>query len=292
MITRREMLRSTLALGGAALFAPHLFANAVIPQNRWFTERLGWSIGPQLFSFNRFPFDEAIKMTMACGTNRIEIFGGQRFSRELDFQVGPGLLNSANRDNLQRVKDLLEENGCAAHAYGVCGGSRGDFDFAAEFKIPLVNIGPGGNLERMDEIGNIAEEYGVTVGLHNHPRPNAFWSPEIVLELLKDASPRLGACADTGHWMRSRLCPLECVKKLKGRITGFHLKDLNQSNRDVPFGQGNGKVAEILKEFATHDHKGIMPFSIEYEADWDSNQPHVAECVRYFDSIAREIVAG
>jgi len=295
MITRREMLRGSLALGGAALFAPHLFAAAVIPKNRWFTERLGWSIGPQLFSFNRFSFLESIQFTVACGTNRCEAFGGQRFSPDIATHVGPDLLRPENRDTLRRVKDLLEENGCAIHAYGVCGGGRADFEFAAEFNIPLVNIGPGGNLNRMGEIDRLAEEYGCNVGLHNHPRPNEFWSPELVLELLKDTSPRMGACADTGHWIRSGLDPLECVRKLKGRITGFHVKDLVRDGNNityVPFGQGEGKVAEILKEFATHDVRGPVPFSVEYETNWYNNQAEVAECVRFFDATARQIVTG
>jgi len=292
MITRREMLRSALAFGGAALFVPHVFGNAVIPQNRWFTERLRWSIAPQLYSFHRFSFVEAIAKTVACGANRVEIFGGQRFSRELDFVVGPDLLGAANRGNLNRVKDLLEENGIAPHAYGVCSGNRPDFEFAAEFHIPLVNISP--QIPRMNEVSALAEEFRVNVGLHNHPRPNAHWSPEAVLEILANASSRVGSCADTGHWVRSGLCPLECVRKLRGRITGWHIKDVRvdgQNVYDVPFGHGEGKVAEMLEEFAAnHTFEGIMPMSIEYESNWYNNQEEVAECIRYVDSVARRIV--
>jgi sugar phosphate isomerase/epimerase len=39
---------------------------------------------------------------------------------------------------------------------------------------------------------------------------------------------RIGACCDTGHWVRSGLHPVECLKKLEGRILGFHLKDVAQ----------------------------------------------------------------
>ena len=63
------------------------------------------------------------------------------------------------------------------------------------------------------------------------------------------------------------------------------------------FGTGIDKIASFFilgkvlfsKEVATHNIK--IPFSIEFEADWDKNQPKVAECVRFFDATAKTIVA-
>ena len=37
----------------------------------------------------------------------------------------------------------------------------------------------------------------------------------------------MGSCADIGHWVRSGLQPVECVKILKGRIMSSHMKDLH-----------------------------------------------------------------
>ena len=290
MITRREMLRSSLALGGAALFAPHLLAAVTIPENRKFTEQLGWTIGPQIYSFNRFPFDEALKLVAACGTPHFEVFVGQKVSKDSNVSVGPDLLKPENSDALKRVKDLLAETGCIMHAVGVCGSDKAFFDFAAEFKIPLLNTEP--NFRTLGDVSKRADEYKINVGLHNHPSPSPYWNPDIVLEQMKDLGPRVGVCCDTGHWLRSGLNPLECVKKLKGRITGFHIKDLKKNgdnyDADCPLGQGEVGIAEILKEIATYNIK--IPFSIEYEAAWNNNQPKVAECVKFFDATAKEIV--
>ena len=292
MITRREMLRGSLALGGAALFAPHLLSAITIPENRRYTEQLGWTIGPQIYSFNRFPFDEALKMVAACGTPHFEVFVGQKVSRDINVNVGPDLLKPENSEALKRVKDLLAETGCIIHAVGVCGSDRAHFDFAAAFNIPLLNTEP--NFRTLGDVNKFAEEYKINVGLHNHPQPTPYWNPDIVLEQLKDSGPRMGACCDTGHWLRSGLNPLECVRKLKGRIVGFHIKDLKQSGNnydaDAPLGQGVVGIAEILKEVATYNIGFKIPFSIEYEADWNNNQPKVAESVRFFDATAREII--
>ena len=291
MITRREMLRGSLALGGAAMFAPHLFAAVSVPADRKFTEQLGWKIGPQIYSFNRFPFDEALKMVAACGTATFEQYPGQKVSKDIDVGMGPDLLKPENKDHLKRVKDLLAEAGCSIQAFGVCGAGRGDFDFCAEFKIPLINTEPGFN--RIAEVNKLAEEYKINIGLHNHPKPTTYWDPDIVLAQLKDAGPRMGACCDTGHWLRSGLNPLECLRKLKGKITGFHIKDLKKSGNgydaNCVFGAGEVGIAEVMKEAATYNLKD-MPFSIEFEAVWDSNQPLVAECVKYFDATAKKIV--
>ena len=295
MITRREMLRGSLALGGAALFAPHLFAAVTVPDDRKFTEQLGWKIGPQIYSFNRFPFDEAIKMVAACGATSFEQFTGQKVSKDINVNVGPDLLKPENKDALKRVKDLLQEFGCTMHAVGVCGSDRAHFEFAKEFNIPLLNTEPG--FDTLGNVNKLADEYKINVGLHNHPKASIYWDPEIVLKQLADLGPRMGACCDTGHWLRSGLNPLECVRKLKGRITGFHIKDLKKNDNggldaDCVLGQGEVGVAEVLKEVAAQNIKGPLPFSIEFEADWDKNQPKVAECVKFFDATAKAIAAS
>jgi sugar phosphate isomerase/epimerase len=289
MITRREMLRSSLALGGAALFAPHLLAAVEVPEDRRFAERLRWYIGPHIYSFNKFPFDEALKMVAACGVTSFEQFPGQRVSKDIGVGIGPDLLKPENKDALKKVKDLLAEYGCKTHSIGVSGSGRADFDFAAEFKIPLINTEPG--FDHIAELSKLTEEYKINAGLHNHPKDSIYWNPEIVLKQLQDASPRIGACCDTGHWLRSGLNPLECIKQLKGRIVGFHFKDLKENHdADCILGQGAVGVEAILKEVASQNIRGPLPFSIEFEADWDKNQPKVAECIKVFDSIAKEIV--
>ena len=292
------MLRGSLALGGAVLVAPHLLAPhlsaaVTVPEDRKFTEQLGWKIGPQIYSFNRFPFDEALKMVAACGATSYEQYTGQRVSRDVNVNVGPDLLKPENKDALKRVKDLLAEAGCTMHAVGVCGSDRSHFDFAAEFNIPLLNTEPP--FDTLPDVSKLAEEYKINVGIHNHPRPSAYWDPDVVLKHVQDLSPRVGACCDTGHWLRSGLNPFECVKRFKGRITGFHIKDLKKAgtrnyDADCVLGQGDVGVAEILKEVADQNIKGPLPFSIEFEADWNNNQSKVAECVRFFDATAKAIV--
>jgi sugar phosphate isomerase/epimerase len=271
-----------------------MFAAVMVPEDRKFTEQLGWKIGPQIYSFNKFPFDEAIKLVAACGATSYEQYPGQRVSKDIRVNVGPDLLKPENKDALKRVKDILAETGCTMHAIGVGGSGRADFDFAAEFNIPLLNTEPG--FDTLADVSKLADEYNINVGLHNHPKPSRYWDPDVVLKQIQDLGPRVGACCDPGHWLRSGLNPLECVKKFKGRIMGFHIKDLkkvdDKYDADCVLGQGVVGIAEILKEVAAQNIKGPLPFSIEFEADWNNNQPKVAECVKFFDATAKAIVSS
>ena len=100
-------------------------------------------------------------------------------------------------------------------------------------------------------LDKLCEEYDLKLAIHDHPKPTRYWNPDFVLRVCRDRSHRIGACADTGHWMRSGLNPVECLKKLEGRLISFHFKDLNKAGgdaHDVPWGTGACNVPAMLAE--------------------------------------------
>jgi sugar phosphate isomerase/epimerase len=103
----------------------------------------------------------------------------------------------------------------------------------------------------------------------------------------------MGACADVGHWMRSGLDPLECIKKLDGHIICLHFKDLNEygmNAHDVPWGTGVGKTRELMTELKRQNFHGA--FCVEYEYHWDNSSPEIARCVKFFNQTCDELVAA
>jgi sugar phosphate isomerase/epimerase len=288
-INRREMLRNATLLGGASVLGvfsgvPLLFAADDKPAKDVVAE-LGWQIGPQIYSFNKFPFDEAIKKVKATGSTSFELYSGQQISKDRRVSVGPGLKG----DDFKIFQDLIKETGCKPHAMGVCPADRAHFEFAVKIGISVLNVEPAFN--KIAEVNKLAEEYKIKVGLHNHPKPSIYWDPEIVLAQLKDSGNWLGACCDTGHWLRSGLDPLESVKKFKGRIMSFHIKDLVKKNNNftfVPLGKGDCKITEILQEVAAQKVKA--PFSIEYEAEWYNNVQPITESVTFFRETANNLI--
>ena len=148
--------------------------------------------------------------------------------------------------------------------------------------------------DAFDVIEKLCDEYQINVAIHNHPEPSRYWNYETVLEHCKGRTKRIGACADTGHWMRSGINPLVAIQKLEGRIISFHFKDLNKYGRqgahDVPWGTGKADVEAILKEVHRQGVKAV--FSIEYKHNWLNSVPEIAQCVEYFDKVAAELAAG
>jgi sugar phosphate isomerase/epimerase len=189
------------------------------------------------------------------------------------------------------VKIKLEKAGVKLVSYGVevIGknepAARKLFDFAKVVGIETIVAEP--EPDAFDLLDKLTEEYGINIAIHNHPKPSRYWSPDTVLEAVKGRSKRIGACADTGHWMRSGIEPLEAIKKLEGRIVSSHFKDLNTmgGGHDVVWGTGKGNAKAVLAELHRQGFKGI--FSIEYEHEMKGRE--VEECARFFEGVSEEL---
>jgi len=165
------------------------------------------------------------------------------------------------------------------------------FEFAKNMGIETIVSEP--TEDAFDTIEKLCDEYGINVAIHNHPKPSHYWNPDTVLKVCQGRSKRIGACCDTGHWKRSGLNPLECQKKLEGRIITFHFKDLSATGsklRDVPWGTGVCDAKGMLQEIHRQGVKAI--FSIEYEHYSENLMSELAQCVKFFDKTAVELAGS
>jgi sugar phosphate isomerase/epimerase len=251
----------------------------------------GFAVGCQAYTFNRFTVFEAIDKTKEAGGKVIEFFPGQRLSPD---SPTVKFNHDADRGVWEQVKRKLAEANIRAVNYGVVavpkedGGARKVFDFAKYFNLRTVTTE---SVDAIDTLERMAKEYDVCVAFHNHPRrardPNyKVWDPNFIAELVKGRDRRVGACADTGHWVRSGLKPVECLRILKGRIMGVHLKDLNEFGKpnahDVIFGTGVSDVKGILDELKAQNFAGNI--SVEYEFNWEDNVPDVTKCIAFISA--------
>ena len=297
-IDRRRFLKTTgtlaAGMGLAGLGASPALAE-LLAKGAPHAEKLGWRLGCQAYSFNKFTFYEAVDKNASLGLRYLEMYPGQTLCQEKpDVRTNDSMSAQVRKELLKRLADADVKLVC----YGVCGlpndevACRRTFDFAKDMGIETIVSEPP--FEAFDVIDKLCEEYGISVALHNHPEPSRYWNPDTVLEQCKGRSKRIGACADTGHWMRSGINPLDAVKKLEGRIISFHFKDLNKYGRegahDVPWGTGKANVKAILEEVHRQGLKAV--FSIEYEHNWLESLPEIAQSVAYFDKVAAELGAG
>ena len=246
----------------------------------------GWQLGVQTWSFRKFTLFEAIDKTRSLGLNWIQAFPGQRVSDESTAKFGPGL----TPEEKDQIKAKLEDAGIGIFAFGVVPVPKGEskarelFEFAKEMQIPTIASEPV--KEQFDLIDTLCQEYEIKLAIHNHPKPSRYWNPDTVLAVCAGRSKWIGACTDVGHWVRSGLDPVECLRKLQGRIHDVHIKEIDDGH-DVIWGTGQGRVQGILQELHRQNYKGS--FSIEYEYHWDNNVPDIRKSVAFFNSVASEL---
>ncbi len=247
----------------------------------------GIAIGCQAWTFNHYSVMEAIDRTADAGGKVIEFFPGQKFSKE---QPDLKFDHNATDEMIAAVKAELAKRGVRAVNYGVVGIPKNEaearkiFEFAKKMNLYGITTE---SVDAIDTIEKLVKEYDICVGFHDHPRqPNnpsyKMWDPNFILSVVKDRDSRIGSCADVGHWIRSGLDPVECLKILQGRIISVHLKDLNEKSpdaHDVPYGTGVSNIPAIIEELKRQHFVGNA--SIEYEYNWVDNVTDVAQCIGF-----------
>ena len=276
-------MKTFLSLAGAMLAAGSLSAqdaaNAGSP-----ADKLGWQVAMHAYTLKEFPIAEAIDKTAALGLKHMSLSGsvnldGQNKLRTIDL----------SDEQMGAVRKRARDAGISLVNIGVVqlppdeGQSRKVFDFARKWGIDTLVAEP--EPKALDLVEKLCKEYHIKVAIHNHPKPSRYWNPDTVLEAVKDRSPLLGACADTGHWMRSGLDPVECLKKLEGRVICLHFKDLAErspNTHDVPWGAGAGDVKGMMTELKRQGFHGV--FGIEYEHNWLNSSPEIAQGLKFFNA--------
>lgn len=255
------------------------------------SEHLGWHLGVQAWTFRDRTAFEAIDTAARLGVRFIELFPGQLLGGDdPKAEVGPAL-SEAQR---QALRDRLSSAGVHAMSYGVVGvrndeaAARKHFEFVKSMGMPTLVAEPA--VDARDLVSRLADEYQVRVAIHNHPKPSLYWNPDTLLEALAGRSALLGACADTGHWPRSGLRALDCLKKLEGHVIELHFKDIAKGN-DRPWGTGESDALGMLTELKRQGFKGQV--YIEYEIGQGAElEANVARCIEFFDSTARSLEAA
>lgn len=264
------------------------------PRDDAAAERLGWKLGTQAWTFRDRTAIEAIATAQKLGLKYIEMYPGQDLGKEYPgAKVGPEL----SKEHRAALKKALADHHVKLMNFGVVNIKNNEaegrklFEFAKDMGIEAITCEP--DKEAWDLVERLAEEFKINAACHDHPKPSYYWNPDVVLESIKGRSKRLGACADTGHWTRSELVAVDCLKKLEGRIISLHFKDIapmGLRGTDRPWGQGEGNARGLLEELHRQGFKGLI--CVEYESGKGAElEANVAKCIEWFDNTAREIAA-
>jgi sugar phosphate isomerase/epimerase len=250
----------------------------------------GWFIGAQAYTFKDFSAFEAIAKTKEAGGNLIEFFPGQTLKPGSKDKVHHRMSETA----MAELKAECERQGVRAVNYGVVGANNPDevraiMSFAKKMGLYAVC---SESTEQIVAWEANAKEFDIKVAFHEHGgsmnNPNyKVWNPLYIRGVVESRDPRVGACADLGHWCTSNLKPVECLRILNGRVISVHLKD-KAANGNAPVvvaGKGVVDVAACLEELKKQKFDGHI--SIEHENDWKDSVPQVRANIDFVKAHAK-----
>lgn len=285
------MLNSAVMLLMLAAFAAFAQTSspARTPRNDAAAEGLGWKLAVQAWTFRDRTAVQAIETAACLGVKYIELYPGQSLSPSFkDAKIGPDLGPQGHT----LLKDTLKASGVKALNFGVVNftsdepASRRIFEFAKGMGIETITCEPV-DATAWDVASRLAAEFRIRLACHNHPKPSKYWNPDTVLESIKGRGDLVGCCADTGHWTRSGLNTVECLKKYQGKIISLHFKDI-ADGQDRPWGTGGSDAPAMLRELHRQSFKGVIAIEYEHGAGPEL-EANVAKCIAFFDEQARQI---
>lgn len=238
-------------------------------------------VGVALYSFNRFPFPETLEKSKQAGAKMVEGFFFHKLGEDFENKT---MLELSDED-LLRMKNFIVAEGLSMPS--IYAGAKTREDWKRFFEIgEILELGflvcepEPTHWDLLDSLGRAS---GIKIAIHEHAKGKSrYWHPDSVLVAVENR-PSFGACGDLGHWVRSGLDPVECLKKLEGHLISIHAKDLDVFGKieanDVKVGSGVIDYSAVMEELNRQKFTG--PIFIECEHDWENNLDDVTFAVDY-----------
>lgn len=179
----------------------------------------GFKMGIQSYSLRAFDVETALEHSQKLGLKYWEAY-----SKHLPMSSVPAKINEQ--------KEMLNKAGITLAAYGVVGfddnetKARQAFDFAKAMGLKSISANPKKDKATFDLLEKLVAEYQIPIAIHNHGPGALYDKVDDVLEMVEGRHPLIGACVDTGHYLRSDEDPVEVIHKLGKRVFGVHFKDV------------------------------------------------------------------
>ena len=243
------------------------------------------------WTYRKYTFFETVDKLKALGIAYLQAYPGQPLGNGDPKAVFDESMPEAA---MKAAQAKLREAGVSVVAYGVVdigtteAGMRKVLDFARKMGIRTVVCEPRD--EAFPTLEKLLNEYDLRAAIHNHPQQAKYAFPTTTLDRLKGRDHRIGVCADTGHWMREGLNPVECLRLLQGRILDVHLKDRTgygkgSSAKDVAWGSGQAGMRDILAELTLQDFDGCLTMEYENEEEVLTPEPAIRKSVEFVKSV-------
>ena len=282
-LSRRSLLNQTaLLFAGTSL---GLELDSLVSGSRLFAQKASLEYAPfrmcfQSYSLRRFTETNAlVEQASKLKLHYVELWRGH-------------LKPDASTADMKRVSGKLAQAGIKVVAFGVESFSadheKNDRLFKFGKMLGLENLSADPSQDSFPSLEKLVKQYDIRIAIHNHgPEDKRWQKPEWVLAAVKDLDPRIGSCADLGHFILAGVDPVEALEMLGRRVLGCHFKDFDKQGKDVVVGTGQLDVVRTLKTLKKIGFKG--PISLEFEGDQQDPIPKMLECLKVIREAVRQI---
>ncbi len=294
--TRRAFLGSAAAAAAFLACRPRAFA-ATKP-NSVFN---GVRIGCITYSYRSMATtaEETLKALLEDGISEVELMGGsiQLFAgipggkakgKDALTEPPPPEPTDAQREaqlaKCRELRKMYNDAGVNIHIHKMGFGPSDEeieFSFLVAKALGCVGVTTERNETLARRVAPFADKHKIWVGFHNHTNNYPILDkPDPILEL----SPYIGFNFDIGHYVAGSkgLSPIPVLEKYHDRIVSLHLKDRTADGGNVPWGEGQTPIKEVLQLMRKEKWTFPAEIELEYKIPEGSNAvAEVAKCVQY-----------
>lgn len=156
-----------------------------------------------------------------------------------------------------------------------------DFNFQIAKALGCKAITTERNDQLPKRLAPFAEKHKIWVAFHNHTNN----VPTIEsIDPLMQIGDYIGFNLDIGHYVAGTngKSPIPVIEKYHDKIISLHLKDRNASGDNLPWGEGQTPIKEVLQLLKHQQWPIYADIELEYRVPPDSNSvAEVAKCVQF-----------
>lgn len=160
-----------------------------------------------------------------------------------------------------------------------------DYFFTVAKNLGAHSLSTEGNLKDVERLGKFADKHKMMIGYHGHtagPGGDAFGAPEN-WEKAMAAAKYNGINLDLGHFVSGqKTSPVPFLTKYHEHVTHIHIKDKTYQDKNVPFGQGDTPIVEVLQLMKKNKWNFQATIEFEYATPEGSDVlTEIAKCSEY-----------
>jgi sugar phosphate isomerase/epimerase len=166
--------------------------------------------------------------------------------------------------------------------------------FAFAKRAGIRNLTADPTPDAFESLDKLVAEYDIRIAIHNHGPSHRYNKVVDVLNAIRNHDPRIGACADLGHYIRSGESPVEVIRLLGDRLYGIHLKDFaeqQEKTKGVILGRGHLDVEGVFRALKQVNFPADGALSLEYEENPKDPIEDIRQCLAIAKEAAKRALA-